>query len=460
MLWWFIVSALGVEDEDEGEEEEDEEDPEEYDDNPVPVEPAKKAKDAGTTAATSSGSNKNNTPATSTTTTTSSAIDYKDDVVVPPKVSPVAASPSSGKPPSSSSAAVDDDEDDDNFDGSGGSGAGTGSNADDEDEDETDYDDPTDEDVVEGGIDINSVITEPVPKEPVKPEKKPEVVVQTPPTTSTKAPKESAPSSPPPGRDENQVPAEPMTTPAPGPIDPALGPDGNRGHNDVQILDHKPDDRQASFFAQPGILAGKFIKHKRMRSGAERERAFSSFVSRLFFVFLTVSKKRIREGKRRRPPKSLKGNLGPVVAAICPVYHRGISASVRWSVLLLFLFDVCCGPATTWPAFARQAPILLGFLSLLFRYILPLLSCAPLDLLICCVHPPVPNDNLKMFFDFVYSCDRWSRCRPTLRHSARHVHRLPHAQEGRRVLRSRRAKTQFAQFAPVQQKQSRILRLI
>lgn len=212
--------------------------------------------------------------------------------MVPPKVSPVAASPSSGKPPSSSSAAVDDDEDDDNFDGSGGSGAGTGSNADDEDEDETDYDDPTDEDVVEGGIDINSVITEPVPKEPVKPEKKPEVVVQTPPTTSTKAPKESAPSSPPPGRDENQVPAEPMTTPAPGPIDPALGPDGNRGHNDVQILDHKPDDRQASFFAQPGILAGKFIKHKRMRSGAERERAFSSFVSRLFFLFFSLYRKR------------------------------------------------------------------------------------------------------------------------------------------------------------------------
>ncbi|XP_057372900.1 syndecan-like isoform X1 [Daphnia carinata] len=249
-----LKPALGVEDEDEGEEEEDEEDVEEYDDNPVPVEPAKKAKDAGTTAATTTNmgsSNKNMT--------TGINDDYKDDVVVPPKVSPVAASPSSGKPPSSASAAVDDDEDDDNFDGSGGSGAGTGSNVDEEnEEDEDDYDETaTDEDAI-GGIDVNSVITEPVPKTTMKPEKKPEVVVVAPPTSPTKAPKETtqAPSSPPPSgsRDENQVPVEPMTTPRP--VDPSHGsPDGNRGNNDVQILDHKPDDRQASFFAQPGILA-------------------------------------------------------------------------------------------------------------------------------------------------------------------------------------------------------------
>ena len=55
------------------------------------------------------------------------------------------------------------DEDEDNFAGFGGSGVGTGPNTEDEDEaDESDYDDPTDEDVVEGGIDINSVIFEPM----------------------------------------------------------------------------------------------------------------------------------------------------------------------------------------------------------------------------------------------------------------------------------------------------------
>ena len=46
-----------------------------------------------------------------------------------------------------------------------------------------------------------------------------------------------------------------------------------------------------------------------------------------------------------------------------------------------------------------------------------------------------------------------------MRHSPRHVHRVPNAQEGRRLLRPRRAQAQFTQFAPVQQKQSRVLRL-
>ncbi|EFX80810.1 hypothetical protein DAPPUDRAFT_303904 [Daphnia pulex] len=258
-----LKPALGVEDEEEEEEEEeDEEEVDEYDDNPAPVEAAKKAKDAGTTATatTNSGGGSSNNNMTAGIISSS---DYKDDVVAPPKVSPVAASPTMGKPPAP---AVEDDEDDENFDGSGGSGAGTGSNVDDENEDEDDYDDTvTDEEG--GGIDLGSVITEPAPKTTMKPEKKPEVVVVAPPTapsSPTKAPKETtqAPSSPPPlsgGRDENQVPAEPMTTPVPGPVDPSQGSggsmDGNRGHNDVQILDHKPDERQASFFAQPGILA-------------------------------------------------------------------------------------------------------------------------------------------------------------------------------------------------------------
>ena len=51
--------------------------------------------------------------------------------------------------------------------------------------------------------------------------------------------------------------------------------------------------------------------------------------------------------------------------------------------------------------------------------------------------PYVKSDNLEMFSTFVYSRDRWSRGGSTLRHSARHVHRLPHAQEGRGILRSR-----------------------
>ena len=248
----YCFTALGVEDEDEEGEEEEEEEDEEEDEEPVPIEPAKKAKDAGTTAA----SNKTNSG--------NSNIDYKDEVMVPPKVSPVAASPSSGKPPSSPSVSIDDDEDDeDNFDGASGSGAG--SNPDDENEDEDDYDSPTDEDDDMGGIDVTSVITEPVPRAPAKPEKKPEVVVVAPvPTAPTKPPKEPSPvpsSSPPPmipggGRDDSHVPAETATTPS-NPIDPAAPDNNNRGgHNDVQI-DHKSDERQASFFAQPGILAGK-----------------------------------------------------------------------------------------------------------------------------------------------------------------------------------------------------------
>ena len=56
LMFWFIVSALGVEDEEE-EEEEEEEEVDEYDDNPAPVEAAKKAKDAGTTATTTTTNN-------------------------------------------------------------------------------------------------------------------------------------------------------------------------------------------------------------------------------------------------------------------------------------------------------------------------------------------------------------------------------------------------------------------
>jgi hypothetical protein len=319
-----------VEDEEEEEEEEeDEEEVDEYDDNPAPVEAAKKAKDAGTTATATTNSGGGNSNNNNMTAGIVSSSDYKDDVVAPPKVSPVAASPTMGKPPA---AAVEDDEDDENFDGSGGSGAGTGSNVDDENEDEDDYDDTvTDEEG--GGIDLGSVITEPAPKTTMKPEKKPEVVVVAPPTaptSPTKAPKETtqAPSSPPPlsgGRDENQVPAEPMTTPVPGPVDPSQGSggsmDGNRGHNDVQILDHKPDERQASFFAQPGILAGKLIKHRRRR--------WSEFSLFLFFFsphfvvccfcfrFLPWREKKKRRTGCAKRRGGVSRVIWPVVATIC-----------------------------------------------------------------------------------------------------------------------------------------------
>ena len=101
------------------------------------------------------------------------------------------------------------DEDEDNFAGFGGSGVGTGPNTEDEVEaDETDYDDPTEEDAVVLTSIRSSSNRCAVLKEPAKPEKPEEVVVQKPPTPSTKAPKETAqhtPSSTPPGRDENQL---------------------------------------------------------------------------------------------------------------------------------------------------------------------------------------------------------------------------------------------------------------
>ena len=57
------------------------------------------------------------------------------------------------------------------------------------------------------------------------------------------------------------------------------------------------------------------------------------------------------------------------------------------------------------------------------------------------------------------SC-HWRCCGgATVRHSTRHVHRVPNAQEGRGFLRPGRAQTQLAQFSPVQQEQSRVLRL-
>lgn len=246
------------EDEDLDEEEEEEEEDEEETNSAVVVEEANKKKDvvpapvgSPSTSSSSSGSS-------------SSSADYKDDVVVPPKVSPVAAPPSRGSP----SARDDDDEDDEDFEGSGrdeGSGAGSvsggSSTSGGDDEEDEDYDDTNGEDDVEG-IDINSVITEPEPKVPVK---QPEVVVVAPPTTPAKTPsRESvgmAPSPPPsqptpaPPQPPPQQP-EASTTSAPTHVDPPAGPSGS-GSNDVRILDHKPDDRQGSFFAQPGILAGK-----------------------------------------------------------------------------------------------------------------------------------------------------------------------------------------------------------
>lgn len=219
------------EDEDEDEEEEEEEDEEDEDSSsPVVVveEPKKEMKPIVTTK--------------------------EDDVVVPPKVSPVAAPPSRVNPVVDID---DDDEDDDDFEvqGSGeGSGAtgrvpsGSSSSSGTDDEEEEDYDDTEEVD----SIDINSVITEPEPKVPPKPERKPEVVVVAPPTTPVKPSKESdnvGPSPPPPPTVTQAPPAPPVevitTTTTSHPVVPV---------EDVHI-DHKSEDRQASFFAQPGILA-------------------------------------------------------------------------------------------------------------------------------------------------------------------------------------------------------------
>nr|CAG4635254.1 EOG090X0QLW [Alona affinis] len=240
---------------DEDEEEEEEEEEEEDDEEDVVSSPVEKAKDVVPAAAT---------PVGSSSSSSSSSADYKeDDVVAPPKVSPVAAPPSYPAPKPSID--DDDDEDDDDFEvqgsGDGGSGAGrssSSSNTDDEDED--DYDDSNVDEDIEG-IDINSVITEPVPKGPAggssKPDRKqPEVVVVAPPTTPSKTPKESgvAPVTPPPSSSTPQ-PTQPPPPPAVVETVSSTSAPSEPGNNDVHILDHKPEDRQASFFAQPGILA-------------------------------------------------------------------------------------------------------------------------------------------------------------------------------------------------------------
>jgi hypothetical protein len=156
----------------------------------------------------------------------------------------------------------------------------------------------------------------------MKPEKKPEVVVVAPPTAPTKAPKETtqAPSSPPPlfgGRDENQVPVEPMTTPVPGPMDPSQGSggslDGNRGHNDVQILDHKPDERHPSFFAQPGILAGKFII--KYSQGGSFVSFMSHFVVVVVLLLFPWEEEQNRVGCSKRVSRVISGQLLPPFAS-------------------------------------------------------------------------------------------------------------------------------------------------
>ena len=275
-LFFFFTGDSRVEasDLDEEEEEEDEDEEEDEEDSvPVVVE-ANKAKDVAPPVGVSSS-------------------DFKeDDAPSPPKVSPVAASPSF---PAAKPVHDDDEEEEDedyNVQGSGagttggsrgtgtsvgrdgGSGAGSISGVDDEDEEEEDYDDNSD---VED-IDINSVITEPEtprpPPTPVKPEKKPEVVVVAPPAPQpTKAPVDRGfPTAPTtvttPPMIEVRSEKAPSTTEQPSTTtttvrSPPIGGSSDRAGadpgSDVHILDHKPEDRPTSFFAQPGILAGELL---------------------------------------------------------------------------------------------------------------------------------------------------------------------------------------------------------
>ena len=62
-------------------------------------------------------------------------------------------------------------------------------------------------------------------------------------------------------------------------------------------------------------------------------------------------------------------------------------------------------------------------------------------------------------FSFFFSRYRRSCGRSAVCHLIGHVHRVPHAQEGRRILRPGRTQTEFAQLTPLQQEQSWILRL-
>ena len=62
-------------------------------------------------------------------------------------------------------------------------------------------------------------------------------------------------------------------------------------------------------------------------------------------------------------------------------------------------------------------------------------------------------------FSFFFSRYRRSCGRSAVCHLIGHVHRVPHAQEGRRILRPGRTQTEFAQLTPIQQEQSWILRL-
>nr|CAG4642271.1 EOG090X0QLW [Eurycercus lamellatus] len=246
-----------VEDEDDGGEDEDEDEDE---DTGSSGEEVNKGKSVSTPVGSSSSSSSSNS-------NININADYKEDEVVPPKVSPVAASPSypGASKPSSAAISNDDDDDGDFEDQGSGNGGGSGAGSvstDDEDDHEEGTDDGTDdydhEDENIEGIDINSVITDPEPKKPQ--------VFAAPPTTPVKAPKEfgpvppqSTPSQQPPVNSRDfpvEVTSTTTTTttsspsPAPSPVDPAIS-----NTNDVHILDHKPDDRQASFFAQPGILA-------------------------------------------------------------------------------------------------------------------------------------------------------------------------------------------------------------
>lgn len=61
-----------------------------------------------------------------------------------------------------------------------------------------------------------------------------------------------------PNRDENEIDLDPdQTTRQGSATDKTSGNDNNQFGNEVLIMNTKSEDRTASFFAQPGILAGK-----------------------------------------------------------------------------------------------------------------------------------------------------------------------------------------------------------
>jgi len=202
------------------------------------------------------------TTTTTTTTTTSTAATpsrsreqqlLEEDEFVTPRVSPVAISPP--HPPL--------DYDDENFEDDYGSGSGASATDDEDDRESVESDDYDDEDT----FNLNSVTGETDPtdthvfddveEEEEEEESNPEVVVPTP-APSTEAPPHQPDVVVPPQQPESPV----VETPVDGTVPKHNVPDEtphttDRGTHPVDASGGvaKAGDRQASFFAQPGILA-------------------------------------------------------------------------------------------------------------------------------------------------------------------------------------------------------------